>query len=94
MKDAEAIQHRGNRVDVVLELVGRSWLDDEQSAVGFEQSADLLECRLRCGEVVDAVAGGDQVEAFAAGQIAGVGGDEGDPVRQPRFGGGRLRLMD
>jgi len=47
---------------------------------------DFLERALRGGEVVDAVARGDEVETFAAIEIAGGRGDKGNAAGEPGFG--------
>ena len=79
-----------DRIDVVLELVGGPRLDDEQRALGLEQRAYFFERRLRRGEIVDAVAGGDEVETFAAIEIAGGRSDKGNAAGEPGFGGAAL----
>src|SRR5262245_23932461 len=66
-----AIVEGSQRTLVVLEPVCRFWFHHEQHPVRLQQQADFLEGRLRCGEIVDAVTGGDEIETTIHSEIAG-----------------------
>jgi hypothetical protein len=49
-------------MNVLLQPVGRSRLDDEERSLRPEERSDLLKGLNRLGEVVDAVERGDEIE--------------------------------
>ena len=71
MKDAHAIVHCPNGVDVIFKMVCGFGLDNEQDAVIKKQVAKVFQRAQWVAKVMDAVANRDQVIAFIIWQLIG-----------------------
>jgi hypothetical protein len=80
VEQAETIIHRRDRTDIVLDPIRRPRLDNEQSAIGLHEMTQLPQRLARRREIVNAIARGDEVKAFAFFQLTRRIGDELDAV--------------
>ena len=94
MEDAEAVLHGRDRVYIVLHPIRRLGLDNEQCAIRLHEMAQLSQRLVRSRKVVNAIAGGDEVKAFASFQLAGGIGDELDAVTKAGLRCRGARLSD
>src|SRR5262245_40579863 len=70
MKQAEAVVHSSNRIDVLFDAICCLGLDQKQSPVRLKQRSHFSECLLRCRKIMNAVASGDQIETITQFNIA------------------------
>ena len=90
MKDAKPVKHGGYRIAIILEPICDLRLDDEQCSLELAQTADPSQGLFRRSEIMDAVADGNQVEAWLT--LSSRSCQKVDPVGHPSRDRSRVGL--